>query len=205
MNTIKMKTFILIIVLSCFVRISLAQFTFIPELGLNVLKLQEPENIPGLNYEVKELIGFNVGASLRIGHDFYVQPGILFSQMGNELKILSEIEGHEGEFAGKIKINVVHVPVMLGYRFLNSKKFDIHVQGGGSLSFPINASSDMIEFLNKEKLNDHVWGLVAGLGVDIYFIKIDLTYEYGLSDILQTEIFNSRGNALRLHIGVLLF
>lgn len=186
---------------ACLSGIAPAQFTITPQVGINVSKFQNPVEIPGVNIEVGEVVGVQLGGNVRIGGNFHIQPGFYYHRIGSDLKILSEVEGLP-DVSGNIKIDIIQIPLLIGYRFLRLGLFDLRINGGGSLSFVTKESDDFPAFLDKDDFNKNVWGLVAGGGFDVLFISVDVNYEYGLTDMLRTEALKTKNNVLRLNAGI---
>ena len=150
----KFVTIIMVIV--CLGGIARAQFTITPQAGVNVSKLQKPVDIPGLNIEISEVIGFQLGGNIRIGSDLYLQPGFYYHKIGSDLKIVSELEGIQ-DFSGKLNIDIIQIPLLIGYRFLRLGLFDLRIHGGGSLSFVTKAEDEIVGILTKDDFNKNIW------------------------------------------------
>lgn len=195
------KVLTIIMTAVCLSGIAWAQITITPQVGINVSKLQNPVKIPGLNIEIKQVVGFQLGGNIRIGGDLHIQPGFYYHKIGSDLKILSEVEGFP-DVSGKINIDIIQIPLLIGYRFLRLGLFDLRINGGGSLSFVTKETDDFPGFLDKNDFNDNVWGLIAGAGFDVLFISVDANFEYGLSDMLSMEDFKSKNNVFRLNAGI---
>ena len=191
----------IILITACLSGITSAQFTVTPQAGINVSKFQNPVEIPGVNIEVGEVVGVQLGGNVRIGGNFHIQPGFYYHRIGSDLKILSEVE-EIPDGPGNIKIDIIQIPLLIGYRFLRLGLFDLRINGGGSLSFVTKESDDFPTFLEKDDFNKNVWGLVAGGGFDVLFISVDVNYEYGLTDMLRTEYLKTKNNVLRLNAGI---
>ena len=85
---------------------SYAQTTFGVRGGVNLFNLNG-ENVNGDDYDNKLKVGFQAGvnAEIPVGVDFYLQPGILFSQKGAKY-----------ENDDKVNISYVEVPVNFIYK-----------------------------------------------------------------------------------------
>jgi len=196
-----MKKFLIAVIMICFSGIAWSQITITPQAGINISKLQNPVDIPGLNIEISEVIGLQLGGNIRIGSDFYLQPGFYYHKIGSDLKIVSELEGIQ-DFNGKLNIDIIQIPLLIGYRFLRLGLFDLRIHGGGSLSFVTRAEDEIIGILSKDDFNKNVWGLVAGGGFDVLFLSVDVDYEFGLTDMLRTELLKTKNNVFRINAGI---
>ena len=196
-----MKKFLIAVIMICFSGIAWSQITITPQAGINISKLQNPVDIPGLNIEISEVIGLQLGGNIRIGSDLYLQPGFYYHKIGSDLKIVSELEGIQ-DFNGKLNIDIIQIPLLIGYRFLRLGLFDLRIHGGGSLSFVTRAEDEIIGILSKDDFNKNVWGLVAGGGFDVLFLSVDVDYEFGLTDMLRTELLKTKNNVFRINAGI---
>lgn len=195
------KLLTIITMATCLSGMAWAQLTITPQAGINISKLQNPVDIPGLNIEISEVVGFQLGGNIRIGGNLHLQPGFYYHKIGSDLKIVSELEGVP-DFSGKLNIDIIQIPLLIGYRFLRLGLFDLRIHGGGSLSFVTKAEDEVVGILSKDDFNDKVWGLIAGAGFDVLFLSVDVDYEFGLSDMLRTELFKTKNNVFRLNAGI---
>ena len=196
-----MKKILITIIVICFSGIAWSQITVTPQIGINVSKLQNPVEIPGANVEIKEVVGYQLGGNIRIGGNWHLQPGFYYHRIGSDLKIISEIEGLP-DVSGNINIDIIQIPLLIGYRFLRLGLFDLRIHGGGSLSFVTKETDDFPTFLEKADFNKNIWGLVAGAGFDVLFISVDANFEYGLTDMLRTELLKTKNNVFRINAGI---
>lgn len=195
------KLLTIIMMAACLNGIARSQFTITPQAGINISKLQNPVDVPGLNIEVSEVIGYQLGGNIRIGGNLHLQPGFYYHKIGSDLKILSDLEGVP-DFSGKINIDIIQIPLLIGYRFLRLGLFDLRIHGGGSLSFVTKAEDEIVGVLTKDDFNKNIWGLIGGAGFDVLFLSVDVDYEYGLTDMLRTEYLKTKNNVFRINAGI---
>ena len=170
-----MKKLILSIALLCFCFSAFAQVDFGLRAGLNSNRLIASQS----GWKAEDLrIGFAGGAFLRLkSNHFYLQPELIFSQKGGNLKPKDEL-GNVSEI--KRSINSLDVPIMVGASFL---KDIFRANLGPVISFPINAKQDGGDNSGdyQKSLKGATVGYQVGLGADIGRLTLDFRYEGNLS------------------------
>ncbi|RYY57664.1 MAG: PorT family protein [Chitinophagaceae bacterium] len=129
-----------------------AQTTFGVRGGVNLYNLTGKDAV-GDDFNNKLKVGFNAGvnAEIPVGEDFYVQPGLLFSQKG------AKADGSDA----KVNLSYVELPVNFIYKpELGTGKMLLGfgpyfgVAAGGSIK-PDGGGEDVdIEFGNNQELGD---------------------------------------------------
>jgi hypothetical protein len=124
---------------------------------------------------------FQVGAFMRFGKKLYLQPEIFYATSGGTLKL--ESSGLEEN----IKMKNLCVPVLIGFKLIDAKVFNLRVMAGPSANFIIDKEveyDDPIQYpLQDSNFKNVAWGMDAGAGVVILFLSLDLRYEFGLNNI----------------------
>ncbi|RYY54808.1 MAG: PorT family protein [Chitinophagaceae bacterium] len=102
----KTKFFLTLAIALTVATVSQAQTTFGIRGGVNMFNLNG-DNADGSDLDNKLKVGFNAGfnAEIPVGTDFYLQPGVLFSQKGAKF-------GDDG----KLNLSYVEVPVNFLYK-----------------------------------------------------------------------------------------
>lgn len=200
-----MKRLLAVILLVGLSGLGLAQININPQIGMNVSKLTNvPQELdPFVNFS--SIVGYQIGGNIRIGGNLHLQPGFYWHELGSELKISDIIPD---DLEDKIKINIIQIPVLIGYKLINLGLLEIRLNAGPSLSF-VSSVKDNIFGLEKDHFRDTIWGAMVGAGVDILFISADISYEFGLSNTVEIDInddnepeFESKNNVFRLNAGI---
>lgn len=128
----------------------------------------------------------------------YVQGEALFN------KRKTSYDTKDGTSA-KLSWNSVDIPVVIGYKFFNTKDFNVRAFAGGVYSYAfknnLSTSKALQEgFKSFDKSNIEITG---GIGVDYKNFTADLRYETGLSSISRE--FKSKPHSFTLGIGYFLF
>ncbi len=104
------------------------QFTLGPKIGYTTSKLSTDFD------DIKESArsNFQVGVFARFGKKLYVQPEFYYATSGGVLKV----EGTELKETIKMK-NLV-VPVLVGFKLIDAKVFNLRIMAGPAANFIIN-------------------------------------------------------------------
>jgi len=161
------------------------QFTIGPKVGYSASKLST--DFDSIVESVKH--NFQVGAFVRFGKKLYLQPEFYYSTSGGTLKI----EGKD--LQETIKMNNLGVPVLLGYSLINTKVLKFRIMAGPVANFILNktiTASDLIEDpIMESDIKKIAWGLDLGAGVDVFFLALDVRYEFGLNNIYDPQNGNN--------------
>ncbi|AZA47775.1 PorT family protein [Chryseobacterium carnipullorum] len=128
----------------------------------------------------------------------YVQGEALFN------KRKTSYDTKDGTSA-KLSWNSVDIPVVIGYKFFNTKDFNVRAFAGGvySYAFKNNLSTSKALQEGFKSFDKSNIGITGGIGVDYKNFTADLRYETGLSSISRE--FKSKPHSFTLGIGYFLF
>jgi len=175
-----------------------SQFTINPQAGLTASMLTtDPEGT-----ETSGRIGYTFGASARMGDKIYFNPGIFWVRSSNELTTRTQLED-EGTSFGEIRdnasINMIHIPMQVGLKVINTDPFALRLAAGPSLSWVTNVQDNDLG-LTQDSYNERIWGAKVGAGIDILFLTVDLNYELGITELYQNS--DAKNNILSLTAGI---
>jgi hypothetical protein len=129
------------------------------------------------------LYGFNAGvyATLPISDFIAIQPELLFTTKGAELKYDNALASGDAKF----RLNYIELPLLV--RVNITKNFNIHAGGYASylVSSKLTGSGtfDFDQDIDTDDLNKFDAGLSAGVGVDFNPISVGVRYNYGLTTV----------------------
>ncbi|WP_316811806.1 porin family protein [Pedobacter heparinus] len=166
--------------------------------SIGTAKAQEPELIfglkAGLNYatlptslntvtDKKEKMGYNLGAFARLGKTLYFQPEFNYVTFKSTYNYVANTY--------KPKFNQLNLPLMVGYKLINTSALNFRISAGPDLSYTLNKAAGPAQF-EYEKFNA---GGVINAGVDLGNITIDARYSRGLTKVnkdleQKTGLFN---------------
>ncbi|SHG28523.1 porin family protein [Chryseobacterium sp. OV279] len=149
--------------------------------------------------EGKYGFGYQGGIMTRMDiGSLYVQGEALFN------KRKTSFDTKDGASA-KLSWNSVDIPVVVGYKFINTKDFNVRAFAGGvySYAFKNNLSTSKALQDGFKSFDKSNIGITGGIGVDYKNFTADLRYETGLSSI--SKEFKSKPHSFTLGIGYFLF
>lgn len=191
-----MKTVIFcLFLLFNFLPSAFAQITVRPHLGFNLSRLNdEPEN-----FDVSARVGSQFGAYVTVGNKIFLQSGLQYTSVGNEL-----VYKQEGQFQGE-KTDAVYqglrIPLYLGWRPNQKDKLvNMRLFAGPSLTWVLNDKSSNENIWGEGRFSDSVWGANVGAGFDLWLFFLDLNFEFGVSDALSDLAI--KNNLIALNGGV---
>ena len=184
--------------------------TIVVALGLTIAAAAQPELNLGLkggvnfsklsfdmeDYSAESVTKSHFGAFVRVGWErVFIQPELYFSGKGGD--VTSDVANTFSSF----DYTTFDVPVLLGYRIIKGKAFDVHLIGGPVLS---NVTRDEVkdgDVFNESFYKKHYMSIQYGVGVDVLFMTIDARMENGLSEIYSMDGGSFKNNAFMLSIG----
>ena len=172
-----MKKLIILLIVLFAALDNFGQFTLGPKIGYTTSKLST--DLDDIKESAKH--NFQVGAFFRFGKKLYVQPEIYYATGGGTFKITGS------EAKEEIKLKNLGVPVLIGYKLIDAKVLNLRVMAGPVANFIIDKkveSGDLIQDpLQDSDFKNVAWGMDIGAGVDVFFLSLDLRYEFGLNNI----------------------
>ncbi len=159
----------------------------------------------------RTMTGHQIGAFVRLGKKWYIQPEILYSAQGGKLDLQTDVNGKRIYLTQTIHLETVDIPVMLGYHFINTGLFNLRVQAGPSFNSIIdkniyisnNAQNTVTEEELINQINNDYINLLLGVGIDISFVTLDFRYEIGTGN-LYNDTYPSDFNISSYHNNVLI-
>ena len=173
-----------------------AQFEIKPTIGFNFSKLStEPEG-----FDQSARVGYQLGGSIQFGKKLYFEPGIFWVNMSSEL-VHADIK----DLNYKTDISGMKIPVFIGYQIIGGDDENIlglRVFGGPSMSWITSVKGDG-DKLEKDDFNSLLWGVDAGVGVDVWLLFLDVGYEWGLTKVFKGEGVNDvKNNTIWINLGM---
>ena len=131
--------------------------------------------------------GFNAGVFARIGKDLYFQPELNYVAFSDKYKFNST--------AFDAKFRQLNVPLMAGYKIVNTDELIFRVSAGPDLYYNLKKPIAPGGF----KYKDLTAGGVVNAGVDIGSLTFDARYSLGLSKF--NKDLGQKSNILSLGVG----
>ncbi len=204
-----MKKLILTIALIIFASAIYAQLPFTFDLGLkgsiNSSELKTGDatinNISYANFKSATKSGYNLGIFARLGGKrMYFQPEIMYCQKNGQSNIGTLV-------IQTLDLKTIQIPLLAGYKLIDLKVASIRAFTGPAMSFPTSGSGIKSNLTNvsPNNLNKNIWDWQLGAGIDILKFTLDVRYEWGLSNISDSNPskigFVNKGNVLTFSLG----
>jgi hypothetical protein len=176
------------------------KFCLGPKIGYNSNKITD--NFDSIRSDIKN--SFQVGAFVRIGSRFYLQPEANYQVSESTL---SKNVGY-ATLSQDITIKTLKVPILLGVKLINQGKFNIRIMAGPAVSFAIDKqlSADQSSFVPIQSENDFknkTWSVQMGAGVDVFSFTLDVRYEVGVDNLYQGNYDMSiKNNIFNVSLGM---
>ncbi|NCT18416.1 MAG: outer membrane channel superfamily protein [Flavobacteriaceae bacterium CG_4_8_14_3_um_filter_34_10] len=163
-----MKRIILVIFATCFAITTNAQgIDFGVKAGANFSTITDASGFDNKT-------GFHAGIflGLKFTDKLALQPELLYSQQGAEFN------------AGKFDLDYVNIPVVLKLYLIQG----LNLQVGPQFGFVVNDDITVQGIEGQVKTNDFDFSGVVGAGYDLPLgLRIDARYNFGLSDVIESE------------------
>jgi len=180
-----------------------AQITIKPGGGFQYLDYSRSTN----NWDRFGGIGYQLGSTVKIGRQFYFEPGVFW--MAN-ISEFSQIEGDNGNGPIRLdhQLNTLRMPLLAGYNFWDSQgtSVDFNVVLGPVLNFIVGVENSIpnTSAPAKDDYNAVFWGGNLGLNIAYWWLFLDVGYEMGFSKLYKdTDQFGSaKANIFYLNIGI---
>ena len=182
------------IIIAAFSFSSFSQTTVKVAFGINNSRLSTDQG----NWSSGARLGYQFGGSWLLGNKFYVEPGIYWATNSSDMT-----HGTDNSLNFENEISMIRIPVFAGYHILGDATdsfFNLRVFGGPSASFITKVeTSDLI----KDDFSKILWGVDAGIGVNVWWLFLDAGYEWGLNDVYKHEDHGSaKAKAFWVNLGV---
>ena len=202
-----MRRFTLVSLFLLISALSFAGLTFGIKAGYNANKLST--NIDSISSQFKS--GMQLGVFVRIGKRFFVQPELYYTLQGAQYVLNDPFS--KNAWNQKVTIGSIDIPLLLGFNIVNGKTISFRVNLGPVVSFVTNRQvkdlNDLVPGpLTGSSINPVNWYIQAGLGLDLWFLAIDVRYQGGLNEVISSVQsggtnwdFSSRNNVFQVCLG----
>ncbi len=191
-----MKKFSLtLLVMMLLASVSFAQTQVKIAFGMNSSALY-PDNA---NLKQNAELGWQMGGSWLMGDKFYVEPGIYYSNFSANLQ---STDTTLLDYTSKL--DMFRIPVFVGYHILGNASdsfFNLRVFGGPTASFITKVAES--NTFKKDDFSKVLWGVDAGIGINVWWIFVDIGYEWGLNKVYNHDIYGTaKSKALWVNAGI---
>jgi hypothetical protein len=170
------------IALIAFTNLNAQEKSFGAKAGLNIAKLTQTNQ--NISESTDSKIGFHVGffGEFKIAKQFAIQPEVLFSRVGGDVK--------EQSGSGGFSLNYISIPVM--FKYYPTKEFSL--EAGPQISFLTGAS---VTYGNQTVDADQIFNAFdfgLNIGMNYNFtdkVFANARYNFGLSNIASDTYINA--------------
>ena len=149
--------------------------------------------------EINGAQGFQIGAEWRLGNRLYMAPGLYYFEHQSDVTFVNEVNLDPIQ----IQFQGVRVPLYFGADLVRGETIGFRLYGGPNISFILNHEKDLANFFDDDPVRETLWGLNAGMGIDLGFISFDLTHEWRMDDALAGDLVKFRNNIIYFQVGIL--
>ena len=190
------KTLLVVLIGLWFVPfVSFAQLKIKPAFGINFANIKDSEG----NFALDGKTGYQVGGTVQLGSKFVFEPGIFWQRDNYEVKDALST----GKDIIKGDYSSLKIPVYLGYYIVGDAKSTLGIKlfGGPSAKFVISEDNNGLPDQFSD-LNDAIWGVKAGAGVDFLSVFVELGYNWGLNEVFK-DVEDSQTNHFEITFGLM--
>ena len=205
-----MKKILVVIILLLLSTANYGQFALGFKVGYNTSKFSVPSGSDSIQSSASS--GFHGGAFARIGDKLFLQPEAYYTSAGSTIE--KTVSAHGDLWKQKVTTGTFDIPVMIGFKVINSSIFKLRIMAGPEVAFKVRSKiSDIsgtgpIKDSNISKTN---WYGQVGAGVDVLILTFDVRYQFGFSKVINdvttsgtkpvTYPVNSKSNLLLVSVG----
>jgi hypothetical protein len=179
-----LSAFFLIFALSLEISPARAQMQFGVTGGLNFAYFN---TVPPVTDAISSL-GYMIGLRGSIGSNFFFEPSIEYVSFGSTITTINDATSH------KMRSNYIRVPLQGGVKLFDDFPVNIEVRAGIGESFLVGYDDQVTggfgkPFVQSDINSMRTTGIIGG-GIRVFFLKLDLEYEWGL-----TPYFKDKGGS----------
>ena len=129
---------------------------------------------------------------------YYVTKGGLLTETIDELPIVSTFS-----------VKCIDIPILLGYKLIDLDAVNLRIFAGPVASIVVGSYfelSNTFESITAESINEAIWGVQVGAGIDIFMFSLDLRAESGITEISRNSPdFDLHHNTVNISLGWKIF
>ena len=186
-----MKKLILLFAFGLFTAASLsAQISLRPQVGVNSPSLSEDFMIGNWNSSV----GYQFGADLQIGTDFYIQAGLNFQTMSIGI-----------ENVGDIEVSRINLPAFLGIRLMSAEDRQVGLRVFAGPNFALNVNETLDDSFNDitaDNIKNSEISGIAGAGIDFGILFLDVSYKFGITSFIENIEEDASNDLFLVNAGI---
>ena len=173
------KNLIFIPLLSLLALTSFSQIELKPAIGLTVAKFDSNPvfEVNDDSISTKAKAGYQFGASLAIGRKLYVEPGVYYTRLTQDMNP-TNIEKSKFTYSASF----VRIPVNFGFQFIGSTSSfaGLRIYLGPSMLIPVSIKENDYPIV-KDDVTGPQFDISVGAGLNVWLLFLDVSYGWGLT------------------------
>lgn len=162
------------------------------------------DEVTSLSYYAKQADSYFAGAfaRLHLGR-VYIQPEAIFNSKEAQLSTDPDVL----EVINHFDMKTIDVPVLIGFKLVDNKYFNLRFNGGPVFGFVSNSNFDLPEFTELEAsdfVNNYI-GWQVGMGMDFWFATLDARVEGTGNLIDNSSNFKMSQTLYTVALGIKIF
>jgi hypothetical protein len=148
------------------------------------------------SYNANSALGYQVGIAYKKGSFTYWQVGLMYNYSAFGFNtVASNID------TGKLNVQALDIPVTLGINFLSFAKIvGLRAFVSAIPAFTLGVGNNDFG-ISKDNVNSFVFYVGGGIGVDIFFLMIDIGYNYGTGSLMKNSASSTNPGQAYLNLG----
>lgn len=191
-----MKKLLLILFVVAITPVAVGQFSIGPRIGFTAGSLSTDLDTISANIDNS----FDFGVFVRLGQKIYLQPEVVWVTKASEIKY---------DFGGTqdVKVDAIEIPVLVGWRIMNLGLGNVRIMAGPSAGIVVGKNieaKNITDPIKEADIEDLIWSVNVGAGVDLLMFTLDIRYQAGLSEVIKqvnNQDFNLVGNSFKISLG----
>jgi len=146
-------------------------------------------------------VGYQYGASLAIGRKLYVEPGVFYTKLIQNMEPTNpDVMEEMTEFT--YSAGYLRIPVNFGFQFIGTTTSfaGLKIFLGPSIMIPLGVKENDYPIV-KEDLRSPQFDISAGAGLNIWFIFLDVSYGWGLTPQFKDDPIEAKMKSLYANLG----
>lgn len=176
-----------------------SQLELKPAIGFNVARF---DSNPVFEVQDDSIVtqgkaGYQVGASLLIGRKLYIEPGVFYTRLTQDMSP-TNIEKSQFTYSASF----IRVPVNFGFQFIGSTNSfaGLRIFLGPSMFIPLGIKENDYPLV-KEDVNSPQFDISAGAGLNIWFLFLDVSYGWGLTPQYTDDPIEAKMQSFYANLG----
>lgn len=160
--------------------------------------------VTSLSYHTNQAESYFAGAFARVHLGrVYIQPEVLFNSKDAQIST----DPNMIEVINHFDMKTVDVPVLIGFKLVDNKYFNLRFNGGPVFGFVSDSNFDLPEFTElkaSDFVNNYI-GWQVGMGMDLWFATLDARVEGTGNLINRDSNFTMSHTLYTLALGIKIF